>query len=167
MKSSQYINGKVYKITSDQTNRIYIGSTIKSLSKRMWEHKADSKYSNISSGEVLQYNDAKIVLIELFPCKSKDELRTREQFWIEQNKAIVVNKIPARSLKIIKSPRIECQCGQSIIKTSIYNHRNTNFHLKYLQSIYPENVYYDCGRLYCPPWILNKLTPADCSWVNK
>ena len=51
-----------------------------------------------SSFGILAYGDAKIVLVESFPCSSKYELEKRERYWIEQTKC--VNKyIPTRSKK--------------------------------------------------------------------
>ena len=38
-----YSNGKIYKITSNQTDKIYIGSTILSLEKRLVGHKTECK----------------------------------------------------------------------------------------------------------------------------
>lgn len=84
-----YQEGKIYKITSPQTNAVYIGSTTKNyLSQRFDGHRRhyrlyqDGLYHYVSSFEVLQFEDADIILIELFPCNSKDELRSREQYFI-------------------------------------------------------------------------------------
>ncbi len=94
-----YGNGKVYKIVSDETDKIYVGSTTKKyLSQRMDSHRADYKRfkngqgDNIKSFEILKYEDAKIILLESFPCKSKDELLAREQYYIELYKDVVANK---------------------------------------------------------------------------
>lgn len=96
---ANYAYGKIYKIISDQTDEIYIGSTAKRLlSQRMGAHRADYKrwlkgdYHYVSSFELMQYDDAKIILLEAFPCDSKDELAAQEQAWIDQFKDICVNK---------------------------------------------------------------------------
>ena len=93
-----YQNGKIYKITSNKTEKIYIGSTAHEyLSQRMRTHKSDyGKWKNgkpcyVSSFELLQYDDCLIILIEAFPCNSKDELRAREQHWINENKDVCLN----------------------------------------------------------------------------
>ena len=82
-----YQLGKIYKIISQETEKIYIGSTsLKYLSERFAHHRCtfnNQLIHKISSAEILKFNDAKIILIETFPCNSKDELNSREQFWID------------------------------------------------------------------------------------
>jgi len=83
-------DGKIYKIISDSTDKIYIGSTTKKkLSERLSQHRKDyrkwlknpKKYDRITSFEILKYCDCRIVLIENYPCNNKDELRQREEFY--------------------------------------------------------------------------------------
>jgi hypothetical protein len=96
-----YQEGKIYKIICNQIDKVYIGSTCaKYLSYRMTHHRASyKKWSNdnnsiryITSFKLLEDPDAKIILIEQFPCNSKDELRAREQYWIEKYGNKCVNK---------------------------------------------------------------------------
>jgi|WetSurMetagenome_2_1015567.scaffolds.fasta_scaffold09542_3 hypothetical protein len=93
-----YSLGKIYKIVSDQYELPYIGSTCNPyLSVRMANHRSDFKRHlhksahYVSSFEILQYGDAKIILIENFPCKNKDELTQRERYYIENIEC--VNKV--------------------------------------------------------------------------
>ena len=67
-------NGKIYSIRSHQTDKIYIGSTTQSLSQRFSNHKG----LNCSSREIMQFADAYIELIEMFPCANKIQLHRRE-----------------------------------------------------------------------------------------
>jgi hypothetical protein len=67
-------NGKIYSIRSHQTEKIYIGSTTQSLSQRFSNHKE----LTCSSREIMQFADAYIELIEMFPCANKIELHRRE-----------------------------------------------------------------------------------------
>lgn len=97
-----YDNGKIYKVCSFQTDKVYYGSTTQPLCKRMTEHRRNlkkyknGKYWNISVNQVLEYDDSKIILVESWPCNNKYELETRERFYIENN--YCVNKyIPCRS----------------------------------------------------------------------
>ena len=94
-----YSQGKIYKIISDLTDMIYIGSTKRfylndRLSKHNWEYrewlKGRKKY--VSSFEIIKLENFKIVLIENFPCNSKDELVQREQYYIDKYKSNLVNK---------------------------------------------------------------------------
>jgi hypothetical protein len=95
-----YAQGKIYKIVSDQTDKVYIGSTTRTLAQRLAKHKdnynqcSQGKHlsNNTTSFEILKHGDAKIILIELFPCKLKCELEAREYFYIQQEKN-KVNKI--------------------------------------------------------------------------
>ena len=92
-----YSNGKIYKIWSAQTERIYVGSTTQSLSKRMAAHRYDMKINrNTSSKIILAYPDARIELIESFPCNNSDELNAREGYWIRSENC--VNKCIAGNL---------------------------------------------------------------------
>jgi hypothetical protein len=44
----------------------------------------------MSSFEIIEEGDYTIILIELYPCDSKDELFSRERFWTNQ---IVTGKV--------------------------------------------------------------------------
>jgi hypothetical protein len=46
------------------------------------------------SKKILKYGNAQIILIENYPCNNKDELRAREQYWIDKTPNIV-NKLSA------------------------------------------------------------------------
>lgn len=94
---NKYENGKVYVIRSDQTEKIYIGSTCSSLSRRFYSHKCQSQ-NKTSSQKIMIFGDAYIELLELYPCKSKIELNKREGELIREHKDVVVNRtIPCRS----------------------------------------------------------------------
>lgn len=93
-----YGNGKIYKIVSSYTDMVYIGSTTKKyLSQRMVKHRSDlnqwmkGKQGFISSISILLYGDAKIILLEDYPCNSKDELTAREQHYIDLYSDVAVN----------------------------------------------------------------------------
>jgi len=95
---SKYQNGKIYKITSEQSDKYYIGSTIQKLCDRLGRHISDyTIYSQgngkyISSFELIKNDDYKIELIELFPCEDRQELERREGELQLQNIDVIVNK---------------------------------------------------------------------------
>lgn len=89
-----YSKTKIYKIVSKQTDEIYVGSTIQTLSARMSKHRSDFKNGTVSSSCVLQYSDAKILLLENFPCNNCDEKRAKEQEWMDKIETIC-NKVRA------------------------------------------------------------------------
>ena len=89
-----YQNGKIYRIVSDSAGLQYIGSTCQNLSMRMCGHRSDykrylvGKYTWVSSFTVLENEDAHVVLVENFPCNTREELLQRERFHIENTQCV-------------------------------------------------------------------------------
>ena len=82
---NKYQRGKIYKIISNQTDDVYYGSTIEIvLSNRLAKHRNNykswlsEKFPYITSFEIMKYSDAKIILVESYPCTSRYELIGRE-----------------------------------------------------------------------------------------
>ena len=105
-KPMNYQNGKIYKIVCNITNKIYVGSTCKPrLCDRLGQHRAMYKRylsgiseSRYTSFDILKGGDYSIVLLELCPCESKEELLKKEREYIE--KLDCVNKfIPGRTMQ--------------------------------------------------------------------
>jgi len=91
-----YENGKIYKLTCDKTDKIYIGSTVCKLNYRLVSHKS----LDCKSKELFELGEVKIELIENYPCNTKKELETKERYYIQKYKDIVVNeRIPTRTMK--------------------------------------------------------------------
>lgn len=93
-----YGNGKIYKIVSDSTGLQYIGSTTVELSQRMSGHRGayrqfhnGNKTKYITSIYVMEHEDAKIVLIEDYPCDRREELLSREAYHIEHSECVNKN----------------------------------------------------------------------------
>lgn len=94
-----YKYGKVYKLTSEQTDKIYVGSTaLKYLSQRLQKHKEmyaafskDQKHIKFYSYKLFELGDVKIELIEKFPCDAKTQLVEREEYWRIQLSELCVN----------------------------------------------------------------------------
>ena len=98
-----YSLSKIYKLVSNKTTDIYIGSCLMRLSSRLCTHKHKS---NTCVSKKLFVNDAiiTIVLIENFACNTKNELKARELHHITTNNCINVNKpfvceIPCSDIK--------------------------------------------------------------------
>jgi hypothetical protein len=102
-RERNYQNGKIYSIRSYQTNKVYYGSTIQLLCKRLSKHVNDfnayqrGNFNNITSFEILKYEDAYIELVENFPCNSKVELEKREGEIIRENENAVNRIIVGRT----------------------------------------------------------------------
>jgi adenylate kinase family enzyme len=93
--TNRYQRGKIYAIRSHLTEQIYIGSTCEpTLAKRMTKHRTNYRDflriggSCSSSRFILEFGDAYIELIELFPCEFKDELTRREGELIRENNCV-------------------------------------------------------------------------------
>ena len=101
-----YQNGKIYKIEDLAGEMCYIGSTTKDyLSKRMVEHRSHYKqWKNGTAGNVSVFtlfekygiDRCKIVLVELYPCDTRDELLKREAYHIK-NMDCINKYIPIRT----------------------------------------------------------------------
>ena len=145
-----YKNGKIYKITSNSTDKIYIGSTCQLLCKRIAKHRGnykeflDGKYSNVSSYELIKFDDAIITLIEDYPCERKEQLLSRERYYIELNKDICVNKIiPTRTPKEYNRDNQERLSAQQ----KQWREANAN-KVKQYQETRKEQIQCICGMFY-------------------
>jgi len=113
-----YQNGKVYKIINENNEIIYIGSTAEEKLCRRYSH---HKYKSPNH---------KIILIENYPCNSKEELRKREQQVIEQHSNLL-NQIRAYQTE-------EQRKEQKKEKDKLYQENNKDI-IKQKQKEYREN----------------------------
>jgi hypothetical protein len=143
-----YQNGRIYKIVSNQTDKVYIGSTCSPLYKRLYAHRKhykvylSGKTNYITSFDIIKFEDNDIQLIENYPCKSKEELHAREGFHIRQSNC--VNKcIAGRSVHTYYFDNIDkikqnrnmkniCECGGAFTKRNISTHIKSKKHKKYV-----------------------------------
>ncbi len=89
IKKNKYINAKIYKIIDLDEQMIYIGSTIQMLCKRFASHiyLYKNKINNLSSFEIFDkygIENCKILLIENYPCNSREELCKKEGEYIKK-----------------------------------------------------------------------------------
>jgi hypothetical protein len=89
-----YSNGRIYfiePICDHEDNEVYYGSTLQKLCKRMDKHRRDFKYwkdgkrTKITCFDLFEkygLENCKIYLVELYPCKSREELESREGYYI-------------------------------------------------------------------------------------
>ncbi len=81
---------KIYKITNDYNDDIYVGSTCDLLTKRFSAHKRErncAKRTNSKLYSLMREIGTErfcIYLIEEFPCDNKYELSQREGYWIRE-----------------------------------------------------------------------------------
>jgi len=169
IKMVNYEQGKIYKLISNHTTNIYIGSTCNEyLSNRKSSHcfkyrqwiMNKNKQHYVTSFDIIKYGDCQIILIENFPCNSKEELEARERYWIE--KLNCVNKyIPTRTQKeywednkVLKKEinaryrkknvdflkrKVQCECGCYIVNNQLKRHQTTNKHILLMNKINNKN----------------------------
>jgi hypothetical protein len=101
---NKYNRGKIYKIVDNTNGNVYIGSTCEpTLARRLTKHRGHYKEylkggNYTTSFKILENNNYSIVLLEEFPCETKDQLLARERYYIDNNDC--VNKyIPTRTNK--------------------------------------------------------------------
>ena len=131
-----YSKAKIYKLINDDLpDKVYYGSTIqKYLCNRLTTHKRDSKKETMTSSELFKTGKVKIILVENYPCNSKEELYKRERFYIENNECI--NKvIPTRTRKEHYQDNKE----EIIKKCKEWREKNKEKYKKYMSDRYLKN----------------------------
>ena len=89
------IIGRIYKITSNETDYIYIGSTTQQFDVRFQKHKVDykrhsnNKFPYMSSFEIVKYTDAKIELIHEGLFEGRGDLENYERDTIRTSPSCV------------------------------------------------------------------------------
>ena len=86
-----FSKGKIYKLVSNKSSDVYIGSCLVDLSKRLYGHKAPSNKC-VSKGMFVNDAIISIVLIEDYPCENKNQLKARELHYITTINCININK---------------------------------------------------------------------------
>ena len=120
-KYDDYSNGKIYKIECSKTGLVYIGSTIQTLNKRLSGHKKSSRSA------IRDFINPTILLIEEYPCDRKDQLLTRERFYMETIECI--NKyrpIRTKEDKAQEQKQYEINHKESLLKYRFDNKEKIN-----------------------------------------
>jgi calcineurin-like phosphoesterase family protein len=126
------------------------------LCQRLSTHRSNYRnylkgiYNNVTSFEIIKHDDYEIILIEDYPCNSKEELNRRERYFIESivcvNKhhpgrtqkeyhidnremcAAKAKKYYARNIVKLKA-RHDCECGGHYRYDSKHNHLKSKSHV--------------------------------------
>mgnify|MGYP003628386466 CR=1 FL=1 len=116
----------IYKLISENTDLIYVGKTIQTLKRRLWEHR--SKYKRYiegtsikycSSYKVLEHGDYSIVLI------GETEDDSSERFWIKQLDACNERTLDYDELEY-QAKRVACRnCGAVVNRGSMLRHKRS------------------------------------------
>jgi hypothetical protein len=84
------MKGFIYEIKCNETNEIYIGSTVKSLKDRMRIH---IQSNHCCSNQIIERNNYSVNILEHIEFIDIKDLRIREQFYIDNT--ICINKMKA------------------------------------------------------------------------
>ena len=134
-----YQSAKIYKLTSEFTNRVYLGSTTKPLTKRLQGHKDHNKqWKNgnrgyMTSFALFELGTVNIELIENYPCDTKQELEARERFHIENEPNALNKQHPGRTKAEYRQEnrerileKIQCEiCNSMISRAHMAGHKRT------------------------------------------
>ena len=88
--SQDFGKGKIYKITNDYNDEVYVGSTCDLLTKRFSNHKKGINCKTKQNRPIYKlmneigFERFRIELIEDYPCTDKYELRQREAYYIRE-----------------------------------------------------------------------------------
>ncbi len=108
-KAINFSNTVIYKIACKDVSvkDVYVGSTT-DVAKRRYEHKSRCGNENGERFHLAVYafirrsggwENWELVVIEAFPCKSSEEQRTRERYWLEALGATLNANRPIRTLE--------------------------------------------------------------------
>jgi len=123
--SQDFNKGKIYKITNDFNDEVYIGSTCDTLNRRFSNHKARFKKERSKNSSIYKlmneigFERFRIELIENYPSQDKYQLRQREGHFIRELGTL--------------NMRIECRTDKA------YRENNKEQILKQRKSYYESN----------------------------
>ena len=113
--------GRIYKLVSNKTRCVYIGSTIRPLKERLYSHRGIYKqwkrkkyptYRKVFT--IMKHRDVKIIRLEKLEFDSLEELRKREKYWIKKYKKMGMKCINENS-----AYRLGCGYSERNIKKNI------------------------------------------------
>jgi len=91
-----YKNGKIYQIVCNDTDEIYIGSTVQDLEDRLTHHKKPT--NDCCSKQIIDRGNFYIEILETYPCNSQFELEQKEGEYQRANECINI-RINGRTRK--------------------------------------------------------------------
>lgn len=149
---NRYSRGKIYKICRDDCSDIYIGSTtVPTLAKRLGEHVSSTKAgaNKCTSVQLLSHPGYYIILLEEYPCNSRDALRAREQYWIDASEH-AINKRRACA-GVSGSTKQEYNHAYQQKYREEHQQRSTRYYVENKETINQrraEKITCECGAIY-------------------
>ena len=144
-KPRDYNNGKIYCIRNHVNDKIYVGSTCQSLSKRMAYHRDDCMKSNRYNTLIykmmrdLGRDNFYIELIEEYPCENSNQLTRREGELMRELKASLNQVIAGRTRGEYKIDNYEKIKKTKAISDKKYAEKNKERIKEYQNNYYLRN----------------------------
>ena len=127
---------KIYKITANDTNMVYLGLSKVDLYHRFYTQLNYSK----KTGKLKEFFNSKTFSIEQIEnnIQNRDEAKLKLEHWksIYSNNTdihLITDKCK-RMNKVINKRYITCECGSTILSTSVCSHKNNKVHRFYEQN---------------------------------
>ena len=133
--SQDFTKSKIYKITNDYNDEVYIGSTCNKLTKRFSQHRNNSKHPNKKDRPLytlmneIGENRFRIQLICDYPCEDKYQLKQKEGEYI-RNIGTLNKQIAGRTQQQYQEEHREYY--QEVKKKSAEKHKEENIIRKQL-----------------------------------
>lgn len=141
---------RIYKISSPEVDKFYIGSTTQTLNQRLVLHVrhynlyVQGKFNYVSSFDLIKTGNFKIELIEEFEFENNLQMRKYEQLYLELFKNEVLNKRNAifdkkeyieknaEKIKAQKNEKLTCECSGKFTRCNKVHHEKSKKHLNYI-----------------------------------
>ena len=133
--SSEAFIGRIYRISAPGCDRVYVGSTRKTLSARLGAHQRNMRawergtVSYVTSFELVGRPGVTVDLIEEEEFQDLQHMRDREAYWIARLPT-VNRRTPGRSRvesqRISNAARVPCgTCGKIVRRSEHWKHQRT------------------------------------------
>jgi hypothetical protein len=101
--------GTIYKISTEKSDKVYVGSTTQPLNRRFTKHKSDFKVNRCecTSRELFELGECKIEALEVLYNCTKRELVIKEQEYQDLLKKFLVNKNKVNPTKKDKKEQLK------------------------------------------------------------
>lgn len=127
----------IYLIRSKNTDKVYVGSTINTLSNRRSKHYNDySRYNRKilhykTSYEVIGAGDCSFETLAIIDVPTKLDMYKLEAFYIQQYPTAINKQKPANQHPMLCKEHT-CECGSVCFISSLTNHVRSKKHISYM-----------------------------------
>ena len=148
---NKYNSSKIYKICSNLTNNIYIGSTTQSIKQRLSEHvknykqyiRTNNKYT--TSYEIIKLGDYYITLIEEHNYNNKQQLFKREGEVMKLNINNIVNNRIAGECNGDKAEYMKQYYNNNKEQVTEYHKQHYNNNKEHIAEQNKQAIICECG----------------------